>query len=152
MSVGERVKRGFKKLPGLDDDETVSLDELIAHHGLMELVHIMGTPRIEENIRDCIWHEAMDRMPSADRVYITALLRRGEKFNAKPRIELSTIHGSKGGEADNVVLFTDLSPAAAKAAEHAPDDLHRVFYVGVTRTKQNLYLVDPEDDNRSYLI
>ena len=152
MSVGERVKRGFKKLPGLDDDETVSLDELIAHHGLVELVHIMGTPRIEENIRDCIWHEAMDRMPSADRVYITALLRRGEKFNAKPRIELSTIHGSKGGEADNVVLFTDLSPAAAKAAERAPDDLHRVFYVGVTRTKQNLYLVDPEDDNRSYLI
>jgi len=152
MSVGERVKRGFKKLPGLDDDETVSLDELIAHHGLMELVHIMGTPRIEENIRDCIWHEAMDKLPSADRAYITALLRRGEKFNATPRVELSTIHGSKGGEADNVVLFTDLSPAAARAAEQSPDDLHRVFYVGVTRTKENLYLVDPEDDNRSYLI
>ena len=59
---------------------------------------------------------------------------------------------ARGGEADNVVLFTDLSPAAARAAEQAPDDLHRVFYVGVTRTKQNLYLVDPEDDNRSYLI
>ena len=152
MSVGERVKRGFKKLPGLDDDDTVSLDELIAHHGLMELVHIMGTPRIEENIRDCIWHEAMDKLPSADRAYITALLRRGEKFNATPRIELSTIHGSKGGEADNVVLFTDLSPAAQKAAEQAPDDLHRVFYVGVTRTKENLYLVYPEDDNRSYFV
>jgi len=27
-----------------------------------------------------------------------------------------------------------------------------VFYVGVTRTKQNLYLIEPEDMNRSYWI
>ena len=54
--------------------------------------------------------------------------------------------------ADNIVLFTDLSPAAVKASEVTPDDLHRVFYVGVTRTKQNLYLVEPEDMNRSYWI
>ena len=49
-----------------------------------------------------------------------------------------------------MVLYTDLSPAAQKAAEQAPDDLHRVFYVGVTRTKQNLYLVEPENVDRSY--
>jgi len=139
MSVGDRVKRGFKKLPAVDDDETVSIEELQKNHGLLATI-------------DMIWHEAMDKLPDSDRAYITALLRRGEKFNAIPRIELSTIHGSKGGEADNVVLYTDLSPAAASAAEHAPDDLHRVFYVGVTRTKQNLYLVEPEDTNRSYWI
>jgi DNA helicase-2/ATP-dependent DNA helicase PcrA len=139
MSVNDRVKRGFKKLPALDDDETVSLEELTANHGLLATI-------------DMIWHEAMDKMPSGERAYITALLRRGEKFNAIPRIALSTIHGSKGGEADNVVLYTDLSPAASKAAETAPDDLHRVFYVGVTRTKQNLFLVEPEDMNRSYWI
>jgi len=139
MSVGDRVKRGFKKLPALDDDETVNLEELTANHGLLATI-------------DMIWHEAMDKMPSGERAYITALLRRGEKFNAIPRINLSTIHGSKGGEADNVVLYTDLSPAASKAAETAPDDLHRVFYVGVTRTKQNLFLVEPEDMNRSYWI
>jgi len=28
--------------------------------------------------------------------------------------------------------------------------MHRVFYVGVTRTKQNLYIVEPEDVSRSY--
>ena len=152
MSVGDRVKRGFKKLPALDNDELVTLDELIADHGLLELVHIIGSPHLEENIRDCVWHTAMDRLPSADRAYITALLRRGEKFNAEPRIQLSTIHGSKGGEADNVVLFTGLSPAAAKAAELAPDDIHRVFYVGLTRTKQNLFLVEPEDATKAYQI
>ena len=139
MSVNDRVKRGFKKLPALDDDDMVTLDELISHHGLLATIEM-------------IWHTAMDKMPSADRAYITALLRRGEKFNAEPRINLSTIHGSKGGEADNVVLFTEISPAASKAAELAPDDLHRVFYVGITRTKQNLYLVEPDDATRSYQI
>jgi superfamily I DNA/RNA helicase len=77
-------------------------------------------------------------------------LRRGEKFNAMPRINISTIHGSKGGEAENVVLFTDLSPAALKSSEYSPDDLHRVFYVGVTRTIQNLFIVDPDDYQRAY--
>jgi DNA helicase-2/ATP-dependent DNA helicase PcrA len=99
-----------------------------------------------------IWHEAMDKLPDSERAYVTALLRRGEKFNSTPRITLSTIHGSKGGEADNVVLFTDISPSASKAAEQDPDELHRVFYVGVTRTKQNLYLIEPEDALRSYII
>jgi DNA helicase-2/ATP-dependent DNA helicase PcrA len=139
MSVGNRVKRGFKKLPHLADDETVGLEELQQHHGLFAT-------------NDMIWHEAMDKIPDNERAYITALLRRGEKFNSTPRITLSTIHGSKGGEAENVVLFTDISPAASKAAESDPDELHRVFYVGVTRTKKNLYLIEPEDALRSYSI
>jgi superfamily I DNA/RNA helicase len=101
---------------------------------------------------ESIWHEAMDLIPDNERAYIVAMLRRGEKFNAEPRVTVSTIHGSKGGEADNVVLLTDLSPAAEAAASIDADDLHRVFYVGVTRTRENLYLVEPEDLNRSYLI
>ena len=159
MSINDRVKRGFKKLPALDDDDMVTLDELIAHHGLIEEHDWRYAKKITNsgyysvpNIRHMVWHMAMDRLPSADRAYITALLRRGEKFNVEPRINLSTIHGSKGGEADNVVLFTEISPAASKAAELAPDDLHRVFYVGITRTKQNLYLVEPDDATRSYQI
>jgi ATP-dependent exoDNAse (exonuclease V) beta subunit len=36
--------------------------------------------------------------------------------------------------------------------DEAGDDLHRVFYVGVTRTRQNLFIVEPEDATRSYLI
>jgi DNA helicase-2/ATP-dependent DNA helicase PcrA len=137
MSVGDRIKRGFKKLPTLDDDDLVKLDELCANYGLL----IDGT---------MIWSEAMDKLPETDRAYITALLRRGEKFNGIPRITASTIHGSKGGEADNVVLFTDLSPAADEEMRINPDDMHRVFYVGVTRTKQNLFIVDAEDVSRSY--
>ncbi len=133
----DRIKRGFKKLPGLEDSDTVHLEMLIADHGLLAN-------------KDMIWSEALDRIPQADRAYITALLRRGEKFNAAPRITISTIHGSKGGEADNVVLFTDLSPAASSEMQNRPDDMHRVFYVGVTRAKQNLYIVEAEDRTRGY--
>ena len=92
----------------------------------------------------------MDRIPDSERAYITALLRRGEKFNGLPRITASTIHGAKGGEADNVVLFTDLSPAADDAMRYNPDDMHRVFYVAVTRTRQNLFIMEGEDVTRSY--
>lgn len=137
MSIGDRIQRGFKKLPGLEDTDFVDFGKMIAHHGLL------ATP-------DMIWSQAMDRMPEADRAYITALLRRGEKFNKAPRITLSTIHGAKGGEADNVILFTDISAAAAREMDQNPDDMHRVFYVGITRTKQRLFIMDPEDTTTSY--
>ena len=91
-------------------------------------------------------------MPDVDVAYINALLRRGEDLPAPPRIKLSTIHGAKGGEAENVVLYTDLTAAAEQSMEKDPDSMHRVFYVAVTRTKQNLYLVEPENFYRSYAV
>lgn len=96
MSTGNRITRGYKKLREIDDQEMVTMDRLISKQGLLADASM-------------IWSEAMDKMPEIDRAYITAMLRRGEKFNGIPRITASTIHGSKGGEADNVVLFTDLS-------------------------------------------
>lgn len=131
---GVRVARGYKRFSDYDEDKLFDIDILQLQYGL-------------NASKDMIWHEAMDKMPKLDVVYITAMLRRGEKFNAVPRIKLSTIHGSKGGEADNVVLYTDLSTAAQK---EMGDDMHRVFYVGVTRTKERLFIVEPEDVTRSY--
>jgi len=137
MSVGDRITRGFKKLPGLEDQDLVNMQALIVNYGLL------ADPNM-------IWSEAMNKIPDGDRAYVTALLRRGEKFNGEPRITVSTIHGAKGGEADNVVLFTDLSPAAEQQMNVNSDDMHRVFYVGVTRTKENLFIVEPQDFTRSY--
>lgn len=137
MSVGKSIARGFKKLPGVEDTQLLTYDELVQNHGML----------VSTNL---IWSEALDKLPDTDRAYITALLRRGEKFNGIPRISASTIHGSKGGEADNVVLFTDISPAADEDMRINPDDMHRVFYVGVTRAKQNLYIVEADDLSRSY--
>jgi superfamily I DNA/RNA helicase len=94
----------------------------------------------------------MDKIPERERAYLIALLRRGEKFNGDPRIVVSTIHGSKGGEADNVIVFSDLTPAADKQMRDDPDDIHRVFYVAVTRAKENLFIIDAEDATRSYYL
>jgi|TARA_R110000744_G_scaffold32557_3_gene76198 DNA helicase-2/ATP-dependent DNA helicase PcrA len=137
MSTGIRVGRGYKKLTGVADQDLVKMSTLIENYGL-------------KADKTMIWSEAMDKLPEGDRAYITALLRRGQKFNGIPRITASTIHGSKGGEADNVVLFTDLSPAADNEMRINPDDMHRVFYVGVTRTRKALFIVDAEDVTRSY--
>ena len=137
MSSNERVARGFKTLPGLEDTDFVTLEKLQDQYGLLATI-------------DMVWHIAMDRLPEQSRAYIIALLRRGEKFNGDPRIIVSTIHQAKGGEADNVVLIPDLSVAAEKELETAPDDIHRLFYVAVTRTKHNLYIVEPENMARSY--
>ena len=101
---------------------------------------------------DMSWQQALDKVPDVDVAYINALLRRGEDLTAPPRIKLSTIHGAKGGEAENVVLYTDLTAAAEQSMEKDPDSMHRVFYVAVTRTKQNLYLVEPENFYRSYAV
>jgi DNA helicase-2/ATP-dependent DNA helicase PcrA len=130
---GGRVARGKKKIENATEKK-FSLEQLQQEHGLLAT-------------GEMIWHDAMDKIPPPERAYITALLRRGEKFNAKPRIRLSTIHGTKGGEAENVVLFLDLTAAALRTSG---DDLHRVFYVAVTRTKANLFIIEPEDYTRAY--
>lgn len=128
-----RIKRGFKKIKD-EDDVMLDMKTLKERYGLL-----VG--------EEMIWHEAMDRIPDNDRAYIIAMLRRGERFNAEPRIKLSTIHGTKGGEAENVVVLTDLTRAAQ---DQEDDELHRTFYVAVTRTLENLYIHEPEDYDRAY--
>jgi superfamily I DNA/RNA helicase len=63
---------------------------------------------------------------------------------------LSTIHGAKGGEADNVLLYLDLSGKALTEMERNPDDAYRVLYVGITRTKENLILKMSENSQQGW--
>ncbi len=63
-----------------------------------------------------------------------------------PQVIVGTIHSVKGGEADVVILFPDLSQAgdAAYQRHGAPRDaVIRTFYVGMTRAREALYLADP---------
>ena len=76
--------------------------------------------------------------------------RNGEALNKDPRIHLSTIHSVKGGERQNVALLTDLSHNTHKSYEKNPDDENRLFYVGATRTKENLHIVQPKNEYKSY--
>jgi len=63
-----------------------------------------------------------------------------------PKVILGTIHSVKGGEADCVYLFPDLSRAAgnewARGGE-SRDNIVRQMYVGITRARETLVLCEP---------
>jgi DNA helicase-2/ATP-dependent DNA helicase PcrA len=132
---GEFVARGHRTFKGGDDLMPYTLDHLKEHHGLQT---------------DDIWHTALSRIPEDKREYLIAVLRRKTKLATAGRIKLSTIHGAKGGEADNVMLMMDLSPKFAKEYATNGDNVHRLFYVGITRAKQSLHLVLPKFQDKGF--
>ena len=129
MELRSQVAHGFKTIPNVDEDRLLTITDLKQEFGLLH---------------DEPWSTGLRRIPSEYRQYLEACIKKGEKIGGKPRIHISTIHGAKGAEADNVLLLTDYSPPAkAMQEKHHADDEKRVFYVGLTRAKQNLHLVHP---------
>lgn len=63
-----------------------------------------------------------------------------QTVDKEPVVQLSTIHGAKGKEADHVLLSTAISQRVLDGMMVDPDAEHRVFYVGVTRPKKSLTL------------
>ncbi len=62
-----------------------------------------------------------------------------------PKVIVGTIHSVKGGEADVVFLFPDLSQAADAAYQRfggPRDAVIRTFYVGMTRAREALYIAE----------
>lgn len=71
----------------------------------------------------------------------------------RPQVIVGTIHSVKGGEADAVYLFPDLAPTAYAewtAAGEARDPLIRLFYVAMTRTREDLILCAPSGSYRAH--
>ena len=98
-----------------------------------------GDPKIP------LWHDALQSIPLETREYYLSCLRRDKRaLSDPPRVKVTTIHGAKGLEAENVVLLTDLNARILRGVELDPDAERRVLYVGVTRARENLYLVEPK--------
>lgn len=87
-----------------------------------------------------------NKLPPWKHRYLSRLLVNG--VLPTPQVVLTTIHASKGREADLVVLIPDMSTATFKeysrAGSKGREAETRVFYVGVTRAKNTLVLVDPQ--------
>ena len=66
-----------------------------------------------------------------------------------PNIMIGTIHSVKGGEADHVILFPDLSVAGMETFFNVDtrDEIIRMFYVGMTRTRNKLTIGQPTFGN-----
>ena len=130
------VEYGFSSGKSLDTVDLVDIDDLMLSHGL----------KITGN-----WEQL--NFKEDTKLYIKSLLDSGDDLMKKSRIKVSTIHGVKGEECENVVLFTGLEKIIHDAALNNPDPEHRLFFVGVTRAKENLYIMEPnEDDYENYNI
>ena len=99
-----------------------------------------------------VWFEAFDDAGSKRINYLRKMRSNGEQLNKKPRIELSTIHAAKGGECQNVVLLTDLTKTTLETYHKNPDDENRLFYVGATRTKENLHIIEPKRAEKAFIL
>ena len=101
------------------------------------------------------WQKAFTKVSPTKLDYMDAMLTNGEDLNEDPRIKVSTIHGAKGGEATNVVLFLNQTTNTIKGAKKSiakQDEEYRVWYVGVTRSMQNLYLIKSNNKSKEFKI
>ena len=123
------VARGFKNEKKLETIVSVDMQELREQYGL----RATGS-----------WEHL--NFPQESKTYIKNLLESGDDLMKEPRIKVSTIHSVKGEEADNVALYTDLERIIYESALKDPDPEHRTFFVGITRAKENLYLMQSTSD------
>ena len=135
MTENIGYKQKHKNLDSMPDLKKFSLEDLIKNYGLLT-----REP----------WKKSLDRISLKNKIYINLALRKKEDINS-PRVKISTVHGAKGSECDNVIMFTDLSREAEKQYYLNSDDLTRVMYVGATRAKRALHIITPQT-TRGFLV
>ena len=103
--------------------------------------------------KDTKWYDAFVNADHNEEFYIRSMLSNGEKLSEEPRIEVSTIHAAKGGECKNVILVLDNARKIRESTSEnvdKQDEEHRVWYVGVTRSMENLYLFKSKKERYGY--
>ncbi len=107
------------------------------------------TDEYAAKIRSGAW---IDDINAGD--YVSAVKHWGQKATSRPGVRVGTIHSAKGAESDNVALLTSLPypTARALAFDDHRDAEQRVFYVGVSRARHRLVIVnDPRADYKKRL-
>jgi DNA helicase-2/ATP-dependent DNA helicase PcrA len=135
--LGANVTEGFRTGKLFKSEEKYTLQQCRDKYGLLT---------------DKVWYESFEGLDTITENYIRNMRANGERINKNPRIIMSTIHGAKGGEAQKVLILQDLTNAALETFQNDPDELHRLFYTGTTRTKKELHIVDPKNFDRAYIL
>ena len=131
-----------------------------AAHAIGRILHLMGYENyLEKRKLDARKAEIMQTLAQRERT-VPAFLRRLETlralieqktYDSACRLTLSTIHSAKGLEYDTVYLidvFDGVLPEnAIRVTRHTPpedverlEEDRRIFYVGITRAKKNLFI------------
>lgn len=121
------VDRAHRDLAGVPDDYELGLEEAERDYGLRTRA---------------VWREALDRIVPDDAAAVVAAIKGGERLGERSRVRLSTIHGAKGGEARHVVLFREMARRSWREMARRPDEERRVWYVGITRARERLTVVE----------
>ena len=99
------------------------------------------------------WYDVFVAAPEKEKRYIRIMLENGEDLDADARIFMSTIHAIKGGEEDNVILSLhqgDKIQKSIKRSVDKRDEEERVWYVGITRARNNLYKLKSKIKRKEY--
>ncbi len=136
--LGDSVTKGYRTGKTMDENEEgYYIQECMDSHGLQT---------------EDVWYKAFAGLDTNTENYIRNMLANKEKITQTPRITLSTIHAAKGGEADNVLLLPDITKSAVNNNDVNPDELHRLFYVAVTRAKKSLHILEARNYDRRYVL
>jgi len=136
----QRLLERFDKKLKETDDKLFKLNDLKKEYKL--------NPRLQ-------WYDAFTAVTPQTKTYIRAMESNGEDLRLKPRIKILTLHGSKGGEATNVIILQNQTRNTIKGATKTimkQDEEQRVWYVGLTRCSKNLFLIRCKDRSKEFKI
>lgn len=88
------------------------------------------------------WYDAFQW--SSEKILLIRSLIAAKRITDASKVNISTIHAVKGGEADNIIIMQDITKPVKEQLETDPDSEHRVFYVAATRAKKNIIIVKPQ--------
>lgn len=126
-------KKGLKELADILSNEgktSIKLDDLLQY-------------KVKDSFVEAIRKRDVTKLRDKN---IERAMRIYEQFGKQFKtVEISTIHQSKGTEADTVVVALDVVKRTYQESR-LPDKIEeerRVWYVAMTRTKKNLYFLEP---------
>jgi superfamily I DNA/RNA helicase len=141
VSLGEVwLKRGskaaWKRGDYERDVEFMAADEVVEVGG--------ASPLLASAISSGEWPKLLD----GGTKWYSVARRHGPEVATKPNVLLSTIHGAKGMEAEDVVLATESAGRIDRERQldsAVQDEECRIEYVGVTRAKERLIVCESDE-------
>jgi len=154
--LGEKIKEFYQTIPPalIRDRKKTSLiqtDSIILKDGQYDYSDLKSKFYLDIDVK-APWYEILNLKPRNGEYYVDYIqylknIMENGNYKKSKRILLSTIHGAKGLESANTVLNCDWPrlpyDTYCKGEKHRDDEI-RVFYVGTTRTKYNLFLYQPD--------
>ena len=154
--LGKNVREFYKIIPAnfirnRKKTSLISKDSIILNEGQYNYGDLNSKFYLDANI-NAPWSETLNLKPKNKDHYINYVkylekIFENGNYKKSEKILISTIHGAKGLEAANTILNCDWTykpyETYCKGGVYRDDEI-RIFYVGVTRTKYNLFLYQPE--------